>query len=143
MITPVKVDKGVYRGPSPVTDEDWTLLQNLGIKFTLDLQSGASLMKDGSPLEETLQGDKYGIRVYSHPLGEFIPPTEAELEAAFWVLVSNKKPIYVHCKAGVDRTGMVIAHWRIKYYKWTRAAAIKEMKAMGTHWWYFFWIWSL
>lgn len=137
MIT--KIDEGVYRGPSPSTAFDRQLLADMGIKYALDLQSGAAIMADGSPLLEALRFDAFRIRTYAHPLGEFFPPTQDELDDAV-ALMESKKPIYIHCKAGVDRTGMVAAHYRMQVQKWTRATAIDEMKSMGMHIWYtLFW----
>lgn len=133
-----KVDEGIWRGPEPLTDSDRKQLLDLGVKFTLDLESGAHLLLDGSPLEEDLKLAAIGIRVLNHPLGEILPPTKNELTLALGVLV-NYKPIYVHCKAGVDRTGMVCAWYKINILKWTREQAVNEMHLMGMHWWYYWW----
>lgn len=138
----IEVEAGLYRGPSPQNESDWQQLADSGIKFILDLQTGVCLMRDGSPLVEILKGDDHGIKTFLHPLGEILPPTKKELDDAFWILIKNK-PLYVHCKTGVDRTGMVIAYWRIQYFKWSKQKAIAEMKQAGMHWWYYWWSWFL
>ncbi len=38
----------------------------------------------------------------------------------------------VHCRFGSDRTGLMIALWRILYEGWTREDAIAEMERGGT-----------
>lgn len=136
MIT--KIDEGIYRGPQPKTEEDWQALQKLGIKYLLDLETGASLLSDGDPLNETLKAEKYGMKSYSHPLGEILPPTYSELKSAC-DFIETHKPIYIHCKAGVDRTGMVCATYRVRIFAWSKEDAIKEMFAMGMHIWYYWW----
>ena len=142
MINPIQVNTGVYRGPSPQTQDDWAVLQKLGIKYTLDLQTGAQLMGDGSPLWEQLAAELYDIKAYCHPLGEFLPPTNLELRDALTCIRRNQ-PIYVHCKYGRDRTGMVIARWRMAN-GWDRQHAIDEMYSMGMHWWFkLLWTWRL
>jgi protein tyrosine/serine phosphatase len=146
MIKPIKVEDGIYRGAQPTTIDDWTALKDLGIKYTLDLETGARLLGDGSPLCEALRADEYGIRCYSHPLGEILPPSHDELEWACGFMIAHR-PVYVHCKAGVDRTGMVIAYWRMHgssdpARNWPRRPAIDEIFKRGMHLWYAFW-WPL
>jgi hypothetical protein len=40
----------------------------------------------------------------------------------------------LHCSAGHDRTGIVVAYLRIKYQHWTVDAAIQEMRDRGHNW---------
>lgn len=132
------VDSGIWRGPEPVTAADKAQLQSLGVKYTLDLETGSRFC-DGSPLAETLWLNIYGIRVLSHPLGAILPPTKSELSLAAGVMKSFG-PLYVHCKAGVDRTGMVCAWYRMHVQGWSYEDAIAEMAKLGTHKWYYWWM---
>jgi protein tyrosine/serine phosphatase len=135
------VDFGIYRGPAPVTAEDWYYLNQLGIKYVLDLETGSHFFSDGSPLQETLTAEKFGIKVFAHPLGEIFPPTRQELSLALSV-IDRFKPILIHCKKGVDRTGMVVAYYE-KDRGFTKAQAISRMKSAGMHFWYYWWSWFL
>ncbi len=126
------VQPGVFRGPQPQTIEDWFQLTTIGIKFTLDLETGSHFLNDGSPLKEMLTSLSYNIVTFCHPLGEILPPTQDELTLACG-LIATHQPIYVHCKAGVDRTGMVIAKWRTMQNPagaWPKTTAINEMVKM-------------
>lgn len=140
MITCV-VEGKIWRGPAPKS-EDWPKLKALGVEHILDLQCGSQLIGDNSPLEEALVAESHGFSSYAHPLGGFCPPSAAELELAVDFLQFHK-PVYIHCHAGVDRTGMVIAHYRIEEQGWSKSGAVKEMKKMGMHWWYYWWAWFL
>ncbi len=141
MINPIEVCPGIYRGSHPETAEDFQVLKNRGIVYLLDLQTGATLMKDGGPLRETLTAEGCGLRSYAHPLGEILPPTRKELQLAVG-FIESFQPVYVHCKVGVDRTGMVIGALR-RYRGWARRAAILEMREKGMHWWLYWWGWFL
>jgi hypothetical protein len=137
-----KVTEGVFRGPQPKEPGDWSALMDLGIKYSLDLETGSHFLKDGLPLEEQLKAQGCGIKTLCHPLGEFLPPNRKELELAVGVMASFQ-PIYVHCKAGVDRTGMVCAFYECVMKIRSRKEAITNMKKMGMHVWYYWWAWFL
>lgn len=40
-------------------------------------------------------------------------------------------PILLHCKAGLHRTGLLTAIYRIEYEGWTKAEALRELRANG------------
>lgn len=40
-------------------------------------------------------------------------------------------PILLHCKAGLHRTGLLTAIYRIEYEGWSKAAALRELRANG------------
>ncbi len=41
--------------------------------------------------------------------------------------------VFVHCRRGTDRTGMVVAAWRLLYCGYTLEAALKERAEFGTN----------
>ena len=55
-------------------------------------------------------------------------PEDADV-IAFLRIVNNPEwqPVLVHCKHGSDRTGMMIAIYRIAYQGWSKQQAIDEM----------------
>jgi protein tyrosine phosphatase (PTP) superfamily phosphohydrolase (DUF442 family) len=40
-------------------------------------------------------------------------------------------PILIHCKAGLHRTGLLTAVYRIEYERWSVAEAVRELRANG------------
>lgn len=42
-------------------------------------------------------------------------------------------PVLVHCHRGADRTGVIMAMYRILFENWTREAALEEMVRGGYH----------
>ena len=43
-------------------------------------------------------------------------------------------PVFVHCQRGADRTGAVIASYRIEHDGWDNARALKEAMSNGMRW---------
>jgi protein tyrosine phosphatase (PTP) superfamily phosphohydrolase (DUF442 family) len=68
---------------------------------------------------------------------EYIPMTawdpKQEDVVKFLKIVTDKKnlPAFVHCKRGADRTGFIVAAYRIAVCGWSKDAAIDEMTHGG------------
>lgn len=139
----IKVTEYIFRGPHL----DPGFLDIRGIVATLDLETGMRFIGDGSPLEEALIAAEHNIRVWAHPLGAIFPPTTKELKDALNLLFRERRGgVYVHCAKGVDRTGMVIAAYRILEQGWSPREAAKEAIAQGMHfiyWWWLIQLWRL
>ena len=60
---------------------------------------------------------------------------DEDIVAALRVMVSAEKPLLVHCLHGADRTGVVIAMYRMVVQDWPRERAIAELtdEANGHH----------
>lgn len=41
------------------------------------------------------------------------------------------RPILFHCKAGLHRTGLIAAVYRMEFDRWDKAAAVRELRANG------------
>lgn len=60
------------------------------------------------------------------------PPTDAQVHQLLSVVRdSTQYPIFMHCKAGKDRTGAMSAIYRMEVCGWTPNEAIQEMEAFG------------
>lgn len=104
-----------------------------GINTCLNLETGLRDALFGNPYleDEALEGD--GVRVDHVPFSDIRPPSIEKLEEALHIITTAPGPVYVHCLHGVDRTGMVIAYYRVKRQKWTPEKAIEEMLDLGFH----------
>lgn len=71
-----------------------------------------------------------GLRLVAVPMsaGSMEYP---DLVAALRALLAAEKPVAVHCWRGADRTGAVVAGWRVAIDGWTPAAAVEEMVRGG------------
>jgi protein tyrosine/serine phosphatase len=43
----------------------------------------------------------------------------------------SRTPVFVHCQHGADRTGMMVAMYRVVVQGWSKADAIDEMRRGG------------
>ena len=62
-----------------------------------------------------------------------VPPNRPVAIEKYFALLDDPKnyPVLVHCKAGLHRTGVLIALYRLEYEGWTVYQALEEMRANG------------
>ena len=116
-----RVSEALYRGdqPSPQGMEN---LKKLGVKTILNLRSFHS---DRDEIGAT------GL-AYEHIYMKAWHPEEEDV-VRFLKMVTDPKraPVLVHCQHGADRTGTMIAVYRIAVQGWSKAEAIREMTEGG------------
>ena len=121
-----QVSDHVYRGGQP-TDEGFQYLSKIGVKTVIDLREADPRSKD----EEGMV-TKAGMKYVNVPMTGLIPPTDEEITKILGILEDETTgPVFVHCKRGADRTGAVIASYRIDHDHWDNGKALKEAKDMG------------
>lgn len=141
MIQPIQVSENIFRGPRPETSPDFDKLAALAVVDLLDLQGAPwEVLTRFANLREYL-GYMRGFRSIRIAMNGFLPPNQDDVELALDTLTYKK--IYVHCRWGKDRTGYVIAAWRMRVCGWTYDQAVAEMYANGFHRIYFYWLPSL
>ena len=69
------------------------------------------------------------MKFYRIPMTTHVPPTPEQL-ALFLKIVNDpaQQPVYVHCKGGKHRTGVMTAVYRMEQDNWTSSQAFEEMK---------------
>ncbi len=127
-----KINDNFYRGGQP-TENGLAELKKLGIKTIINLRTTG---KDVS--EEEVAAKKLGLNFINVPLNNWLKPKNSEVESVL-KLINNEQnqPVYLHCKRGSDRTGTIVAAYRIKFQNWTGEQAVKEAKTFGFGWWQF------
>src|SRR6476620_2300523 len=122
-----KEDDHVYRGAQP-TDSGFKDLAQLGIKTVVDLRD----IGEHSQADEQKVVTDLGMRYVSIPMHGMSTPKE-DLVAAVQALFNDTAngPVFVHCKRGADRTGMVVAVYRISHDQWDNKKALSEAKSYG------------
>ncbi len=123
-----QVNDRIFRGGQP-GDEAWGALAKLGVKTVIDLRREV----EHSTAAESRMVQAAGMLYVNVPMNGFDTPT-AEQMAKLLPLLEREGPVFVHCKQGRDRTGSVIAAYRIARERWTNDAAMAEAQACGLHW---------
>ncbi len=115
-----QVSDSVYRSEQP-TKSDFIALQKYGIKSVLNLRY---LHKDTDLISNSQ------LKFYHVPMLAFYMEFN-KFMLSMKLIKTSPKPILVHCQHGSDRTGAVIALYRIVFQNWTKQAAINELKNGG------------
>jgi protein tyrosine/serine phosphatase len=119
-----QVNDWIYRGGQP-TPQGFRSLAKLGVKTIIDLRSSSEQADT-----EKKQVDALGMFYVHVPLHGYLSPKPADLDRAFSVLDDRSQwPVFVHCREGKDRTGMIIACYRISHEGWTNQRAAEEAKS--------------
>lgn len=99
----------------------------MGIKRVIDLrEKGAATAFEKEALE------KLGIKYTNIPFAALSAPTDGQVQSVLKLLTNNDpSPILLHCRRGKDRTGTVIACYRIQHDGWDNRRALAEAKEHG------------
>jgi tyrosine-protein phosphatase SIW14 len=123
-----QVNNLIYRGGQP-SGQDWQSLAKLGVKTVVDLRRES----EHSTREEARAVESTGMRYVNVPLeGLSAPPNQAV--ARVLAILNSGESVFVHCRAGRDRTGTMIACYRISHDRWENRKALQEAKSFGIHW---------
>src|SRR5262249_52163044 len=121
-----RVNSRLFRGGQP-RGKGVARLRDLGVRTIVDLRGRGRIT-----LAEEKQARALGIRYYRIPLGHLRGPSATTIDRILNILAEPENwPVYVHCRRGCDRTGTVVACYRITNDSWTAEKAIAEALEMG------------
>jgi protein tyrosine/serine phosphatase len=115
-----EIDKGVYRSEQP-DQKDFEALAAFGIKEVLNLRNFHSDDDEAQGTAIKL----HRLKTNAHSIDE-----QQAIEA-LKIIKNRQGPILIHCLHGSDRTGAVLAMYRMVFQNYTKDEAIKEMKEGG------------
>jgi len=122
-----KVDDQVYRGAQP-SAAGFGSLAKLGVKTVIDLREIGEHSQAG---EEAIV-KALGMQYVSIPLRKMATPDNGVVSRILGLLNdTTSAPVFVHCKRGADRTGAIIACYRISHDSWEPKRALSEARGDG------------
>jgi tyrosine-protein phosphatase SIW14 len=116
-----QINAKYFRGARP-KDEDYKALAAMGIKTIVNLE------KDGD-LTAQQKAEAAGLKFFLIRMSDSEKPSNDDVKK--FLEIANdpaNQPIFVHCKGGRHRTGLVTAVYRMEHDGWTTDQAYAEMK---------------
>ena len=124
-----KVSERLYRGGQPKTGGVKKLAE-MGIKTIINLRGTDEMTR-----AEEAEAKAAGLVYFNIPMPGLSRPTHEQISRVLEILGNQESgPVFVHCKRGSDRTGTVVAVYRISRDGWTADKALTEAKRFGLSW---------
>lgn len=122
-----RINDHLYRGSQPSLTE-LSQLKKLGVTMVIDLRAESPQTAE----HERALVEALGMRFQRIPIGGFATPTDSDLTHFLQIVRdSPSQVVFVHCEFGRDRTGVMIAAYRIAIENWSSDQALAEMMQFG------------
>lgn len=121
-----QVSEKLYRSAQP-RDRGMSRLRELGINTIINLR-GASKRTRAQEAEARAQGLNY----YNIALPNWGRPQNDRVERILEIINAPENGrVLIHCREGVDRTGMIVAIYRMRHDGWSSNDALAEAERAG------------
>jgi protein tyrosine/serine phosphatase len=136
----LRVDERLYRGAQPAA-EGFRRLRDLGVTTVINLR----MEPDAIKTDEKRIVEELGMRYVGIPVedGNFFTRSRTIPEAAIRMFfktiddtIREGGTLFVHCHRGADRTGAMVAFYRIARQGWEAMRAHDEARDVGMRSWY-------
>ncbi len=125
-----RVAGNLYRGAQP-SAEGFAELEKLGVGIVVNFRDEPS-----EQTKEQRAAEALGMRYVGIGWNARKEPSDAQVAEFLNLVRANaQSKIFVHCHWGADRTGVMVATYRIAEEHWTAEQALAEMKAFHLHFW--------
>lgn len=117
-----RVAPAIYRGAQPDA-AGYAILKQMGIKTVIDMRTTET---------EKAQVEAAGMKAVAVPLEMSRNGLKEQVDRLVALISApENQPVYLHCRHGQDRTGIVVAAYRMKKEGWSLKDAETEMQAFG------------
>ncbi|HKQ50808.1 MAG TPA: sulfur transferase domain-containing protein [Pyrinomonadaceae bacterium] len=125
-----QVNERLYRGGQP-REGGFRELAARGVNTVINLRDD-----DERAAAEGSEARAAGLRYFNIPFGRLGRPTDEQVEHALALINAPENGVvFVHCAKGQDRTGTIIAVYRLTHDRWTAKQATTEAEHYGMKFW--------
>lgn len=122
------VSPGIYRG-GRASAAGLAELAKLGVKTIVNLENEPEFVEREERIAKLLN-----IRFISKPMSGFFTPSDRNVSEILALLADPQNyPLFVHCKHGQDRTGLIVGLHRVLHEGWDSERAYQEMWNYNFH----------
>ena len=118
------VDDRLWRGAAPTT-EGYRNLAQAGVTTVVDLRAEDGLEGDVDTVQEM------GMKMVRIPMRDGQVPTSEEVDAFLAATQESDGRVFVHCGAGVGRTGAMVGVYQVHQGELSGASALRGNLAVG------------
>jgi protein tyrosine/serine phosphatase len=125
----------LWRGERPTkADAQWLVEHRVGTVVSLQLDDRRAF--ESAAVDQDLSQSVSDFHVPGFSTLHLLSPARLDVHLAQFIAIvrSAPQPIYVHCRAGVDRSGVLIAAYRILVEGVSPEEAIAEMGRFHSPW---------
>lgn len=123
-----QVSERLYRGAQP-RDGGLSRLRELGIDTVINLRGASKQTR-----REEAEAQALGLNYFNIGLPNWGRPQDTRIRRILEILAAPQNGrVFVHCRTGVDRTGMIVAMYRMTQEGWNSSEALAEAERSGMH----------
>lgn len=124
-----RVNGHIYRGGQPAKG-GIKRLSELGIKTIINLRR-----ESGDTRDEEQEAAAAGMKYFHISMSSLGRPSDEQVSLSLEIIDrAENQPVFIHCQRGSDRTGTIIAAYRISREGWSAKEALDEAKRNGMRW---------
>ena len=118
------VDNHVWRGGAPTT-EGYKALAQAGVTTVVDLRAEEGIENDAKAVRDL------GMTMVHIPIRDGQTPSREEVDAFLAASRTSSGRVFVHCGAGVGRTGAMVGAYQVAERELSGGAALRRNLAVG------------
>lgn len=121
-----QVSEKLYRGAQP-GDGGLTKLRELGINTIVNLRGASARTR-----AQEAEARALGLNYFNVALPNWGRPQDARVQRILKIIAAPENGrVFVHCRTGVDRTGTIVALYRMTHEGWSSKDALAEAERNG------------
>lgn len=122
----LQVDAGLYRGGQP-SSTGLEQLAGMGVKTVISLRQPSNAME-----RERQRAEQLGMRWVNIPMWFFWRPSDRQVQEFLEIATDPaQRPVFVHCRQGWNRAGILVAIYRVVSDGWAPPRAYAEARRFG------------